>query len=473
MPHRPKRRRPPRLPAKESPTSCCGALVFENASIHFADQSIEPHCTFDVQEFGGSIKGLSSQENTTAIVDLQGKVDSHSPFSVSGKVNPLASNLFVDVAVSFTNTELTAFTPYTEKFAGRPLQKGKLSFGVHYLIDKKTLKAENGFYVDQLTLGAKNNSPDATGLPVKLAIALLKDRHGRIQLDVPVTGRIDDPKFRLGPIIWQVVMNLIAKAATSPFSLLGAMFGGGEELSFLSFQPGQMVIPDTETNKLETLVKALYERPELTMEINGSVDPATDRAPLAQAKFDQHIKSLYVGELTAAGKPAVPLDQVQLEPKEYERLVMQAYQTAFGAYKPSATNTNQSLTPNNRNASTPAVAQQSSLFISSESEHGADPPYARKAAVESIRRSQRPAVRPGPRPCASPTPSANEPQLADMEAQLLAKVEITNDDLRDVMKQRAASVLAYLLKSGKITPSTACSSPPRIRLIRPSKAKTG
>src|SRR5690242_18996343 len=125
-----------------------------------------------------------------------GEVDARSPFSVTGKVNPLSTNLLVDIAVAFTNTELTPFSPYSGKFAGRPLEKGKLSFAVHYDIKDKALKAENNFYVDQLTLGDWNNSPTATKLPVKLAIALLKDRHGRIGLDVPLSGRIDDPKFK-------------------------------------------------------------------------------------------------------------------------------------------------------------------------------------------------------------------------------------------------------------------------------------
>jgi hypothetical protein len=441
----------PATAAKPVPNVTLGALVFENASIHFADQSIEPHCTFDVQEFGGTIKGLSSQENTTAVVDLQGKVDSHSPFAVTGKVNPLATNLYVDVSVAFTNTELTAFTPYTEKFAGRPLQKGKVSFGVHYLIDKKALKAQNGFYVDQLTLGPKNNSPDATSLPVKLAIALLKDRRGRIQLDVPVTGRIDDPKFRLGPIIWQVVENLIVKAATSPFSLLGAMFGGGEELSFVAFQPGLAAIPDRETNKLETLGKALFERPELTVEINGSVDPATDRAPLARAKFDQHIKSLWVQEQTAAGKAAVALDEVQLDPKDYERLVAQAYNAAFGPYKSSSSETN--LTASFTNQPAPAkIETRVAHAYPDDSERGASRLFRTVQSVPDAPKAAAPTTAStNPNPAAATTPAPPESEIADMEAQLIGKIEVTDDDLLDLMKLRAASVQSYLLKSGKVT----------------------
>jgi hypothetical protein len=421
-----------------------------------------------VQQFDGTITGLSSKEQTTATVDLKGKIDSHSPFGVSGKINPLVDDLFADITISITNTDMTAFTPYTEKYAGRPLSKGKLSFAVHYLINQKALKSENGFYVDQLTFGTKNNSPDATTLPVKLAVALLKDRHGRIQLDVPVSGRLDDPKFRLAPIIWQVVVNLIEKAATSPFSLLGAVFGGGEEMSYVTFTPGQAVIPDTETNKLETLAKALYERPELTVEINGSADPEQDRAPLAQMKLQQQIKSLWVKEQTDSGKSAVSVDEVQLEPQDYERLLRKAYKTTLGSYKPSEAGTN--LTPalvahsaaNKKPAAEPYINPAARAILaggSSDEERGATLLYKPKQPLKFATVKPAPttvaSARPEPaQPVADATPvlpaTPGEPELADMEAQLLQKIVITDDDLRDLMKQRAAVVQTYLLKSQKV-----------------------
>ena len=195
--------------------------------------------------------------------------------------------------------------------------------------------------MDQLTLGAIERQSDATHPPVKLAIALLKDRNGRIQLDIPVTGRLDDPKFRVWPVIWQVVRNLLEKAATSPFSLLGAAFGGGDELSFVDFEPGRSDLPDSETNKLGTLAKALFERPALTLEINGSVDPNLDRLPLAQLRLEEQLKSLWAQEQQSAGKPAVSVEQVQLEPAERERLVRKIYKAKFGPYQPSQVTTNQ------------------------------------------------------------------------------------------------------------------------------------
>lgn len=445
-----------------------GSLVLEDTAIHFADQSIEPHCTFDVKEFGGSISGLSSALNTTANVDVKGKVDAGSPFTVSGRINPLSGDLFVDVAVAFTNTQLTAFSPYTEKYAGRPLEKGKLSFAVHYLINKKDLKSENGFFIDQLTLGAKNNSPDATSLPVKLAIALLKDRNGRIQLDVPVSGRIDDPKFRVGPIIWQVVVNLMVKAATSPFSLLGAMFGGGgEELSYVDFAPGQTGFVATETNKLDKLAKALYERPGLSLEITGSVDPPKDRDALAHVKLEDQIRALWHQEQMAASNAPAQMQAVELDAATRQRLVERLYENVFG-HPPSGA-TNQTVVAPGTNAppalpKAPAVAAVAGTAPEPRSQpahlgamlvhwHGPGTGTAAPApnAVARV------VARTGPAQPAAVTsvtpavPAAAPTDSADLETQLLQKITVTDDDLRELMQSRSASVQSYLLQSQKVT----------------------
>jgi hypothetical protein len=400
-----------------------GTFALENASLHFADQSIEPNCAFDVQEFGGDVKDLSLGGDSPAVIDLKGKVDDRSPFGISGKLSPTPGKLYADIAVNFTNTELTGFSTYTEKFVGRPLQKGKFSFGVHYLVQDKALKAENGFFIDQLTLGPKNDSTNATSLPVKLAIALLKDRHGRIQLDVPVTGRLDDPKFRIGPIIWQVVMNLIEKAATSPFSLLGAAFGGGDELSFVAFDPAQVSIPAAETNKLETLAKALYERPELTVEISGSVDAQKDRAPLTQARLQQQLKTLKAKHLMDAGQPAQAVDQIQIDPAEYTNLLVEAFTAAFGQTNRLATVTN-------------------SIVATNSLPPGKSPAKPKKEVKKPLP--------PVPVQTFAPPPP-DEAAIHDMENRLKDKIVISDDDWLEIINKRAAAVQSYLLGTGKVT----------------------
>jgi hypothetical protein len=441
-----------------TPIITLGSFVFENAALHFADLSIEPNCTFDVQDSSGSVKGISSLVQTPAVVDVKGNVDQFSSYSVTGKLNPMPDKLFVDVSIAFTNTGLTAFSPYTEVYVGRPLQKGKLSLDLHYQIDQKALTAANNIFIDQLTLGAKNNSTNATKLPVKLAIALFKDRNGRIYLDVPVHGRLDDPKFALWPIIRQIIGNLIAKAVTSPFSFIGAMFGGGDQLSFVAFDPGQADIPAAETNKLNILVKALYERPALSLEINGSVDPAKDREAMARAKLQRQIKALFIKEMTDAGKHPVAMEELKLEPADYERLVAQDYSNTFGAYHPPETNQTPGAAappPAKRPGAVSApVVKNSPLPAGSELDHGGTLMILLSEGGEPIKvpRIPIPASSGQTAKPASPTPLfVPQSELAGMEDQLLQKIDITGDDFGQLMEARASQVEGYLLKSGKVT----------------------
>ena len=159
---------------------------------------------------------------------------------------------------------------------------------------------------------------------------MLQDRHGVISLDVPVTGRLDDPKFKLGPIILQVFMNILTKAATKPFALLGSMFGGGEDLDFIAFELGRADFATGELNKLDTLATALEDRPALHLGINGSVDPVKDREALARIKIEQNLKQARLQELAAAGQKVASIENVLLEPPDRERLLKLAYAEAAG-----------------------------------------------------------------------------------------------------------------------------------------------
>jgi hypothetical protein len=221
--------------------------------------------------------------------------------------------------------ELSPMTPYSGKFVGYTIEKGKLSFDLKYLINKRKLDSQNYIFLDQFTLGDRVESPKATKLPVKLAIALLKDRKGEIKLDIPVTGSLDDPKFSVWGIILKVLMNLIAKAATAPFSLLGALFGGGEELSYVEFDYGSTVITEQNMKKIDTLVKALHDRPALKLDIEGHVDLEKDKEGLIQYLFNKKIKAQKLNEMVKKGQPAVPVDDVKIEPPEYEKYLKMAY----------------------------------------------------------------------------------------------------------------------------------------------------
>jgi uncharacterized protein involved in outer membrane biogenesis len=303
-----------------------GSVTLQGGKINFSDNHIRPNYSANLMEIGGRISGLSSEEDKFADVDLRGKLDNHAPLQITGKINPLREDLFVDLKVDFKDMELSPMTPYSGKYIGYTIQKGKLALNLQYLIVKKKLDSQNTIFLDQFTLGDKVESPDATKLPVRLAIALLKNRKGEIKLDIPVTGYLDDPKFSLGRIILKIIVNLLAKAATSPFALLGAIFGGGgEELSHVDFGYGSSLINEEELKKIDKLVKALYDRPALKLEIEGHVDTERDREGLRDYIFNKKIKAQKLKDMIKKGLPPVAVDMVKVEKEEYPKYLKMAY----------------------------------------------------------------------------------------------------------------------------------------------------
>ena len=302
-----------------------GEVTLQGGKIDVSDKSVKPEFSMNLTEVGGRISGLSAEENTTADVDLRAKLNDYAPLEITGKINPLREDLFVDIKARIKDLDLSPATPYAGKYAGYTIEKGKLSFDLKYLIVKKKLDSQNNIFIDQFTFGDKVESPQATKLPVKLAVALLKNRSGEIKLDLPVTGSLDDPKFSVWGVILKILLNLIAKAATSPFSLLGAAFGGGEELSYVEFDYGSTAIAEPNAKKLDTVVKALHDRPSLKMDIEGHVDMERDRDGLKQVLFNRKLKAQKLNEMVKKGQPGVPVDEVKIEKQEYEKYLKLAY----------------------------------------------------------------------------------------------------------------------------------------------------
>ena len=206
------------------------------------------------------------------------------------------------------------------------MDKGQTLLDLKYLIVQKKLESQNRMLLDQLTLGEKVESPDATKLPVRaLQWRLLKDRKGQIKLDIPISGNIDDPKFSIWKIIWQILGNLLAKAATSPFALLGALFGGGEELSYLEFDFGRANLTEPNLKKLDTIIKALDDRPALRIDIQGQVDVERDTEGLKSYLVQKKVKTQKLKDLTKKGYETVAVDDIKVEPTEYEKYLRMAY----------------------------------------------------------------------------------------------------------------------------------------------------
>jgi uncharacterized protein involved in outer membrane biogenesis len=279
----------------------------DNLHLQLADRSISPNVLTNIEEFSGTIKGLSSKQLAKADVDLAGKVDRYAPFKIQGQINPLSEDAYTDLTLSLKNLALTTISPYSRKFAGYPITKGKLSLDLAYKLSEKELIGENKVLVDQITMGSRVESPDATLLPIPLALALLKDRKGQIDIDLPVRGNLDDPDFSYGGIIWQALVNLITKVAASPFSLVGGLVGGvmgdnPDALEYVAFQAGRNDILPPEQEKLVALGKALTDRPGLRLDITGAVDLTLDGRALAEAKLLTQLKKAKFVQQPSSGK---------------------------------------------------------------------------------------------------------------------------------------------------------------------------
>lgn len=294
-------------------------IRFNDGAMLFADFTLNPQFATGIQSLNGDVRNISTDPKSRAKVDLKGRVDQYGKADINGTINPVSSDLYTDIKVQFSNLELTTLTPYSAKFAGYRIDKGKLSMDLNYKIEDRKLNATNKVVFNQLTLGEKVDSPDSIGLPLKLAVAILKDKNGVIDLDVPVTGSLDDPKFKVGPIIWKAFLNLLTKAATAPFSLIAGLVGGGENMDAMIFPAGQTTLAAEETEKLNKLAKALAERPALGVEIRGAFDPAADALAVRTAKFD----AVYLPRLGDSGKPRKVLEAMYKEKLGSEALEQQ------------------------------------------------------------------------------------------------------------------------------------------------------
>ena len=305
-------------------------IVLHAGAANFADLSLQPNFATAIQSIEGTVTGLSSKPNSRAKVDIHGSVDQFSPVAITGEVNVLSAALYTDIALSFRNMELSTFNPYSGKFAGYNITKGKLTTELHYKVDGRKLDAQHHIIVDQLEFGAKTESKDAVSLPIKLAVALLKDRNGVIDLNIPVSGTLDDPKFRLGPLIWKVFVNILEKAVTAPFALLGSLFGGGPDLQFIDFSPGASSLDPAAADKARAIVKALNGRPQLKIEVPIAAVDALDRPALVEAQFAAQLREAQSGKSGTKNSAAAPPDFEALDPTAKTALLTKVYVKVLG-----------------------------------------------------------------------------------------------------------------------------------------------
>jgi hypothetical protein len=280
--------------------------------MNFSDFFVEPDFSADIQKLGGTITGMSSAADSRARVELAGRLDEFSPVSIEGELQPFDFARFTDVRMAFENISLPIFNPYSGPIAGYNIAKGKLTTRLHYRIDQNKLDAQHAIRIDQLEWGEASATQGEATLPVKFATSLLKDRNGVIELDVPVGGTLDDPTFRVGPIVWQIVKNIIVKAVTAPFALLGSLFAGAEEAQFVDFAPGDAALDPAAAGRLEALAKSLAERPQLRLDVPIGAAADLDRPALEERAY----RAALAGALAPGSSPG----EVDAGPAAFESL---------------------------------------------------------------------------------------------------------------------------------------------------------
>lgn len=286
-----------------------GKVKIEDGNMVFADLSLKPKFMTRIHALKGTVGRLSSEKKSLSEIQLDGRVDQYGMVNIFGALDINDFKQSTDITIAFSNVEMANISPYSGRFAGRRIESGKLSLDLKYQIQTNKLVGDNKIIVDNLVLGEKVDSPDAVNLPLDLAVALLSDSNGRIDLGLPVSGELNDPQFSIGPIIWKAFVNIITKAVTAPFRALGSLFGSGaEKLNAVEFDPGKADLLPPEKEKLKKVAEALQKRPQLKLVVQGQYSPEIDGLEL---------KQINVSRAVAVRMGVQPKPDAELEPIDF------------------------------------------------------------------------------------------------------------------------------------------------------------
>ncbi len=302
-------------------------LELRDGAMQFADLSIDPNFRAGIEALRGTVTRLSTTPRRPARIDLQGHViNRFSPVRIDGETHLAAYDQHTDVRMAFENIELPIFNPYSGRWAGYAISKGKLSTELHYRIDDRRLVADHHVVINQLEWGDATGSKDKVSLPIRLGTSLLKDRNGVIDLDLPVTGTLDDPSFRIGPVVWKIIRNLIVKVVTAPFAFLGSLFEGAEQARYVDFDPGSAALPASAGGALSALAKGLGDRPALNLDIPAGAGDALDAEALQEQRF-----LAALAEVNGNAAEGRPFDYAALDAGERRDLLEALYKRETGA----------------------------------------------------------------------------------------------------------------------------------------------
>ena len=297
---------PPSAAAKPAPAyrMTIDRIRVEHGEMDFADHSLALPFGTRIHDFKGAFNGISSQPGSAAELELDGRVDEYGLARAVGQIDLFNPTGFMDIKTVFRNVEMTNLTPYTATFVGRKIQSGKLSLDLEYKIKDRQLLGENQIVMDKLTLGERVESPTAKDLPLDLAIAILQDSDGKIDLGLPVSGSLDDPQFSYGRIIWKAIGNILTKIVTAPFRALGALFGGGgEKLEKVAFEAGDAGLTPPEKEKFKQITQILKKRPGLALTVHGAWSAEIDRPALKELQLRRAVAEKMGVKLAADEDP--------------------------------------------------------------------------------------------------------------------------------------------------------------------------
>ncbi|HYF60786.1 MAG TPA: DUF748 domain-containing protein [Burkholderiaceae bacterium] len=323
---------PPRAGrAGPRPTIRIGTVRIASGNVDFTDLFIRPNYSANLTGLVGSIDPIASDRAEPADVLVTGRVDDDTPLEIVGKIDPLSERRLVDLRAIARGFDLPKLSPYSGRWAGYAIEKGKLTADVRYRIEGDRLTAENKLVINQLTFGDRVESADATSLPVRLAVSLLKDRNGNIDLDLPISGTISDPQFSVGSLIWKAIGNVVTRVVASPFSFLASLGSVPDvELGHVAFAAGGAELDDEDRGRLDALAKAMQARPELSLEIAGVADPSADREAMQRERLERTLKVAKLAEMRRADPAAeLPaLREVTLDAVERAGLLERAWRDA-------------------------------------------------------------------------------------------------------------------------------------------------
>jgi len=312
-------------------------IEVEDGALDFADDSLPLPFSTAIRNMGGHLSTLSTSSSEPSTVSLEGQVNEYGEARIEGALNPWDFTQSADIRVAFRNLQMSNLTPYTIQYAGYEIDAGRLDLDLAYKLQQRKLEGENKIVIRELVLGDKVENPEATSLPLKLAVALLTDSEGVIDIDLPVAGDLDDPTFKISGIVWKAIGNLITKIVTSPFRFLAGLVGvDSEDFGTLRFEPGQAAVSPPDREQLLKLAEAMGERPELSLVVTGVFDEALDAPALRILAFESHLEARRDSLLESGEAQAIGAERTALESMFTQTFPGDSLETVQAEFTPQA-----------------------------------------------------------------------------------------------------------------------------------------